>query len=127
MAGVVGMQTGDEPSQALPRQLSQGESQAVRLNAEVLSAMRNLVATAKKLPLGGAVAQRLRGYKWRSEKSVKAIAPTGPAERPCTLKASRNFSRGARRIQNRLPLFALPRAAKQCIIASERYNAGNPG
>ena len=79
MAGELGMQTGDEPSQALPRQLSQGESQAVRLNAEVLSAMRNLVATAKKLPLGGAVAQRLRGYKWRSEKSVKAIAPTGAA------------------------------------------------
>ena len=34
---------------------------------------------AEKLPLGGAVAQRLRGYKWRSEKSVKAIAPTGAA------------------------------------------------
>ena len=31
------------------------------------------------LPHGGAVAQRLRGYKWRSEKSVKAIAPTGAA------------------------------------------------
>ena len=31
------------------------------------------------LPLGGAVAQRLRGYGWRSEKSVKAIAPTGAA------------------------------------------------
>ena len=31
------------------------------------------------LPLGGAVAQRLRGYQWRSEKSVKAIAPTGAA------------------------------------------------
>ena len=31
------------------------------------------------LPLGGAVAQRLRGYKWRSEKSVKALAPTGAA------------------------------------------------
>ena len=30
-------------------------------------------------PLGGAVAQRLRGYKRRSEKSVKAIAPTGAA------------------------------------------------
>ena len=28
---------------------------------------------------GGAVAQRLRGYEWRSEKSVKAIAPTGAA------------------------------------------------
>ena len=31
------------------------------------------------LSLGGAVAQRLRGFKWRSEKSVKAIAPTGAA------------------------------------------------
>ena len=28
---------------------------------------------------GGAGAQRLRGYGWRSEKSVKAIAPTGAA------------------------------------------------
>ncbi len=34
---------------------------------------------AYPLPLGGAVAQRLRGYGWRSEKSVKAIAPTGAA------------------------------------------------
>ena len=36
-------------------------------------------AGKRSLPLGGAVAQRLRGYKWRSEKSVKAIAPTGAA------------------------------------------------
>ena len=36
-------------------------------------------AGERSLPLGGAVAQRLRGYKWRSEKSVKAIAPTGAA------------------------------------------------
>ena len=36
-------------------------------------------ARACSLPLGGAVAQRLRGYGWRSEKSVKAIAPTGAA------------------------------------------------
>ena len=35
--------------------------------------------STQRLPLGGAVAQRLRGYKWRSEKSVKAIAPTGAA------------------------------------------------
>ena len=34
---------------------------------------------AGPLPRGGAVAQRLRGYGWRSEKSVKAIAPTGAA------------------------------------------------
>jgi hypothetical protein len=33
----------------------------------------------RSLPLGESVAQRLRGYKWRSEKSVKAIAPTGAA------------------------------------------------
>ena len=30
-------------------------------------------------PLGVAGTQRLRGFKWRSEKSVKAIAPTGAA------------------------------------------------
>ena len=36
-------------------------------------------ADKRSLPLGGAVAQRLRGYRWRSEKSVKAIAPTGAA------------------------------------------------
>ena len=36
-------------------------------------------AGERLLPRGGAVAQRLRGYKWRSEKSVKAIAPTGAA------------------------------------------------
>ena len=35
--------------------------------------------TGALAPPGGAVAQRLRGYKWRSEKSVKAIAPTGAA------------------------------------------------
>ena len=38
------------------------------------AALRRVLA-----PRGGAVAQRLRGYKWRSEKSVKAIAPTGAA------------------------------------------------
>ena len=38
-----------------------------------------LTARWQKAPPGGAVAQRLRGYKWRSEKSVKAIAPTGAA------------------------------------------------
>ena len=106
---------------------------------------------AQRLPLGGAVAQRLRGYKWRSEKSVKAIAPTGaalafcastsslglsracspwpvagwvesrgreggvgtplpasgPAERPCTLTAGKNFPRGAARISNRPALGGL--------------------
>ena len=42
-----------EPSQALPRQLPRRGSQAVRLVAEVLGAMRNLPAVAKKLPLRG--------------------------------------------------------------------------
>ncbi len=34
---------------------------------------------APQVTKGESVAQRLRGYKWRSEKSVKAIAPTGAA------------------------------------------------
>ena len=38
-----------------------------------------MAAAGVPAPPGGAVAQRLRGYKWRSEKSVKAIAPTGAA------------------------------------------------
>ena len=46
----------------------------------VLIMLKALVTGFKSwLPLGGAGAQRLRGYKRRSEKSVKAIAPTGAA------------------------------------------------
>ena len=40
------------PSQALPRQLSQGESQAVMLVAKVLSVMRKFPAVLLALPLG---------------------------------------------------------------------------
>ena len=47
--------------------------------AEVQFPAKTQSLRACLLPLGGAVAQRLRGYKWRSEKSVKAIAPTGAA------------------------------------------------
>ena len=48
--------------------------------AATLVSCGNVRAAGKRsLPLGGAVAQRLRGYKWRSEKSVKALAPTGAA------------------------------------------------
>ena len=41
--------------------------------------LRKRGAAGVLAPPGGAVAQRLRGFKWRSEKSVKAIAPTGAA------------------------------------------------
>ena len=41
--------------------------------------LRKRGAAGVPAPPRGAVAQRLRGYKWRSEKSVKAIAPTGAA------------------------------------------------
>ena len=41
--------------------------------------LRKRGAVGVLAPPWGAVAQRLRGYKWRSEKSVKAIAPTGAA------------------------------------------------
>ena len=43
---------GGAPSQALPRQLSQGESQAVNLDAKVSDAMRKLPAVLLALPLG---------------------------------------------------------------------------
>ena len=39
---------------------------------------RPQILRVRSLPRGER-AQRLRGYKWRSEKSVKAIAPTGAA------------------------------------------------
>ena len=41
-----------EPSQALPRQLSQGESQAVKFITKVLGIMRKLPAVLLALPLG---------------------------------------------------------------------------
>ena len=47
------------------------------------------------LPLGGAVAQRLRGYGWRSEKSVKAIAQTGAALAFCASTSSLGLSRAS--------------------------------
>ena len=40
------------PSQALPRQLPQGGSQAVKLVAKVLSVMRKFLAVLLALPLG---------------------------------------------------------------------------
>ena len=47
------------PSQALPRQLSQGESQAVRLDAKVLDVMRKFPAVLLPPPFGGGgIAQR---------------------------------------------------------------------
>ena len=43
---------GNEPSQALPRQLSRRESQAVKFITKVLGAMRKLPAVLLPLPLG---------------------------------------------------------------------------
>ena len=42
----------DEPSQALPRQLSRRESQAVKFNTKVLGAMRKFPVVLLPLPLG---------------------------------------------------------------------------
>ena len=51
--------------------------------------------STQRLPLGGAGAQRLRGYGWRSEKSVKAIAPTGAALAFCASTSSLGLSRAS--------------------------------
>ena len=50
--------TGLKPSQALPRQLPQGGSQAVKLVAKVLSVMRKFLAVLLALPLGELDAKR---------------------------------------------------------------------
>ena len=42
----------DEPSQALPRQLSRRESQAVKFNTKVLGEMRKFPVVFLPLPLG---------------------------------------------------------------------------
>ena len=53
---------------------------AISLATKVSSAMKNFPATSKSSPSGElANVVSLRGYGWRSEKSVKAIAPTGAA------------------------------------------------
>ena len=51
LAGVNFLEKGS-PSQALPRQLSQRESQAVKFSAKVLGAKRNFPAVDLALPLG---------------------------------------------------------------------------
>ena len=58
----------DEPSQALPRQLSRRESQAVKFNTKVLGEMRKFPVVLLLLPLrkdfprpGEDVAQRQKG------------------------------------------------------------------
>ena len=51
-AALSGAPAPDSPSQALPRQLPQRGSQAVKLVAEVLSVMRKFLAVLLALPLG---------------------------------------------------------------------------
>ena len=66
------------PSQSSPVGLaSSPKGRALGMAVQFAAEVQSLRACL--LPLGGAVAQRLRGYGWRSEKSVKAIAPTGAA------------------------------------------------
>ena len=73
-----------EPSQSSLRDASSPEGGALSaLTGRCVKALPSGELARERLrgfaPPGGAVAQRLRGYKWRSEKSVKAIAPTGAA------------------------------------------------
>ena len=65
------------PSPSLLRKSTSPKGRGLGMTEKFLAQAQSL--RARLLPLGGAVAQRLRGYGWRSEKSVKAIAPTGAA------------------------------------------------
>ena len=62
------MSRGGEPSQALPRQLSRRESQAVRRIAKVIGAMRKFPAVLLPLPLGEVASHSDDGEGARREK-----------------------------------------------------------
>ncbi|RHV53777.1 hypothetical protein DXB44_05380 [Faecalibacterium sp. OM04-11BH] len=57
----------DEPSQALPRQLSRRESQAVKFNTKVLGEMRKFPVVFLPLPLGEVASRSDDGEGARSQ------------------------------------------------------------
>ena len=67
------MSRGGEPSQALPRQLSRRESQAVRRIAKVIGAMRKFPAVLLPLPLGEVASHSDdgEGARWEEPPPVK--------------------------------------------------------
>ena len=72
-----------EPSQALPRQLSQGESQAVKFITKVLGIMRKLPAVLLALPLrkdfprsGGRCRAATKGGIWQARQGLTERAHT---------------------------------------------------
>ena len=79
---------GGAPSQALPRQLSQRESQAVNLDAEVLGTKRKLPAVLLPLPLGevasptGLDGEGARRQSYFKVSSVMRNFPTMPKAPP---------------------------------------------
>ena len=87
---------GNEPSQALPRQLSRRESQAVKFITKVLGAMRKLPAVLLPLPLrkdfprsGGRCRAATKGGVWhRAAMTERAHAVALSAK---ASSATRNF------------------------------------
>ena len=102
------------PSQALPRQLPQRGSQAINLDAKVLSAMRKIPAVLLALPLGElAKPEALTERAYAVALSAKGVK--------CNKKLSRRAaaSAGSRRGSCRLPLRPLP-VKMQCRSVRRR-------
>ena len=85
------------PSQALPRQLSQRESQAVRLIAKVLSVMRKFPAVLLPLPLrkdfprsGGRCRAATKGGAWHRAAMTERAHATSPVAKISNV--TRNFT-----------------------------------
>ena len=96
-----------EPSQALPRQLPRRGSQAVRLVAEVLGAMRKLPSAAKKLPLRGS---------WHRAAMTERVQPACAKQK---LPPQRDCFRRKRALHLPLPSTTLSREKRN----SERLQA----
>ena len=83
--GIQGCREEDEPSQALPRQLSRRESQAVTFVAEVLSVMSEFPAVLLPLPLGEVASRSDDGEgarRWPLHALSGAPAPALPKGEP---------------------------------------------
>ena len=119
------------PSQALPRQLSQRESQAVKFNTKVLSTMRKCPAVHLALPLrkdfprsGGRCRAATKGRIWQSRQALTERAQSPAIFDPFFHKHFGRCGKTARRVY----LFAQKRGKINCKIRKcalrQVYRAG---
>ena len=110
-----------EPSQALPRQLSQRESQVVKLSTKVLGIMRKFSAVPLPLPLGEVALRSKDGEGARCGKYPLSLLTTFAASSPkgTPYGTAGNFVAAAKAV----PLDRLSPAGERCRV-SDRVGSG---